>query len=91
MDGECQPNAIVRVKLNHLKKDFFDYIEKNSDKIDSNVPVFYGYVIDTLEKTLPDISDDLYDRFIDSITLRILEKSTLSGDIPFVEKVFGLC
>jgi hypothetical protein len=89
MDGEYQPNAIVRVKLNHLKKDFFDYIEKNSDKIDANVPVFYGYVIDTLEKTLPDISDDLYDRFIDSITLRILEKSTLSGDIPFVEKVFG--
>jgi hypothetical protein len=88
MDGECQPNAIVRVKLNQLKKDFFDYIEKNSDKIDSNVPVFYGYVIDTLEKTLPDISDDLYDRFIDSITLRVLEKSSLSKDITYVEKLF---
>ena len=88
MDEECQPKAIVRVKLNQLKKDFFDYIEKNSDKIDSNVPVFYGYVVDTLEKTLPDISDDLYDRFIDSITLRILEKSSLSKDISYVEKLF---
>jgi hypothetical protein len=88
MEGQGQPNAIVRVKLNQLKKDFFDYIEKNSDKIDSNVPVFYGYVIDTLEKTLPDISDDLYDRFIDSITLRILEKSSLSKDITYVERLF---
>ena len=88
MDDECQPNAIVRVKLNQLKKDFFDYIEKNSDKIDANVPVFYGHVIDTLEKTLPNVNDDLYDHFIDSITLRVLEKSTMSKDISYVEKLF---
>jgi len=88
MDEECQPNVIVRVKLNKLKKDFFDYIEKNSDKIDANVPVFYGQVIDTLEKTLPNVSDDLYDNFIDSITLRVLEKSAMSKDIAYVEKLF---
>ena len=88
MDEECQPNAIVRVKLNQLKKDFFDYIDKNSDKIDANVPVFYGQVIDTLEKTLPNVNDDLYDHFIDSITLRVLEKSTKSKDISYVEKLF---
>ena len=88
MDEECQPNAIVRVKLNQLKKDFFDYIEKNSDKIDANVPVFYGQVVDTLEKTLPNVNDDLYDHFIDSITLRVLEKSTKSKDISYVEKLF---
>jgi hypothetical protein len=88
MDEECQPNAIVRVKLNQLQKDFFDYIEKNSDKIDANVPVFYGQVIDTLEKTLPNVNDDLYDHFIDSITLRVLEKSTKSKDISYVEKLF---
>jgi hypothetical protein len=39
MDEECQPDAIVRVKLNQLKKDFFDYIDKNSVKIDEKVPV----------------------------------------------------
>jgi hypothetical protein len=88
MDEECQPNAIVRVKLNQLKKDFFDYIEKNSDKIDANVPVFYGQVVDTLEKTLPNVNDELYDHFIDSITLRVLEKSTMSKDIAYVEKLF---
>jgi hypothetical protein len=88
MDEECQPNAIVRVKLNKLKKDFFDYIEKNSDKIDANVPVFYGQVVDTLEKTLPNVNDDMYDHFIDSITLRVLEKSAMSKDITYVEKLF---
>src|SRR5665647_335192 len=88
MDEECQPDAIVRVKLNQMKKDFFDYIEKNSEKIDSNVPVFYGHIVATLEKTLPNINDDLYDRFIDSITLRVLDTSTLSSDISYVEKLF---
>jgi hypothetical protein len=88
MDEEFQPNAIVRVKLNKLKKDFFDYIEKNSDKIDANVPVFYGQVVDTLEKTHPNVNDDMYDHFIDSITLRVLEKSAMSKDITYVEKLF---
>lgn len=88
MDDECQPDAVFRVKLNQLKKDFFDYIEKNSEKIDSNVPVFYGQVVATLEKTLPNVNDDLYDRFIDSITLRVLDTSTMSSDISYVEKLF---
>jgi len=88
MDEGCQPDAIVRVKLNQLQKDFFDYIDKNSDKIDANVPVFYGHVIDTLEKTFQNVNDDLYDHFIDSITLRVLEKSMMSRDISYVEKLF---
>jgi len=88
MDQECLPDAIIRLKLDQLKSDFFEYIEKNSDKIDANVPVFYGQVISTLEKAVPGVSDDLYDRFVDSITLRVLEKSKMSGDISFVEKLF---
>jgi hypothetical protein len=88
MDEEWQPDAIVRVKLNQLKKDFFDYIEKNSDKIDSNIPVFFGSVLATLEKALPNVSDDLYDRFIDSITIRVLDASTMSDDLLYVEKLF---
>ncbi len=88
MDEECQSDAISRVKLNQMKKDFFDYIEKNSEKIDSNVPVFYGHVVTTLEKSIPNISDDLYDRFIDNITLRVLETSKFSSDISYVEKLF---
>jgi hypothetical protein len=88
MDQECQPDAVIRVKLDQLKSDFFEYIEKNSDKIDANIPVFYGQVIATLEKALPSITDDFYDRFIDSITLRVLETSKMSGDLSHVQKLF---
>ena len=88
MEEECQPDAIVRVKLGQIKKDFFDYIEKNSETIDSNVPVFYGHVVAALEKNLPNVNDDLYDRFIDSITLHVLDTSPLSSDISYVEKLF---
>src|SRR5512136_3199297 len=88
MDQECQPDAIIRMKLDHLKSEFFEYIDKNTDKIETNIPVFYGQVIATLEKALPEINDDLYDRFIDSITLYLLKTSKRGGDISFVEKLF---
>jgi hypothetical protein len=88
MEEEWQPDAIVRVKLEALRKDFFDYIEKNIDKIDDNVPVFYGHVIATLERTFPEINDDLHDRFIDSITAKVLHSSKRSGDLTFVGKLF---
>ena len=88
MVQEWQPDAIVRIKLDQIKKDFFDYIEKNIDKIDANIPVFYGHIIATLERTLPDINDDLYDKFIDTITARELDVSKRSSEIPFVEKLF---
>jgi len=88
MDVEWQPDAIIRVKLDQLKKDFSEYILKNLDKIEANIPVFYGHVIATLEKTFPDIPDDLHDRFIDSITVQVLEASKKSSDIAFVERLF---
>jgi len=88
MDQECQPDAVIRLKLDQLKSDFFEYIEKNIDKIDTNIPVFYGQVIATLEKAVPAVNDDLYDRFIDSITLRVLETSNMSGDLSHVQKLF---
>jgi hypothetical protein len=88
MDQECQPDAIIRLKLDQLKSDFFEYIEKNIDKIDTNAPVFYGHVVTTLENVLPAVNDDLYDRFIDSITLRVLETSKRSSDLSHVQKLF---
>ena len=84
MDNEWQPDAIVRLKLDLIKREFFDYIDKNIDKIDTSIPVFYGHIITILEKTIPDISDELHDRFIDSITVRVLDVSKRSGEIPFV-------
>jgi len=88
MVEEWQPDAIIRLKLDQIKHDFFDYIDKNIDKIDENIPVFYGHVIATLEKNLPDISDDLHDQFIDNITIRVLNTSKRSDDLAFIEKLF---
>jgi hypothetical protein len=88
MVDEWQPDAIIRLKLDQIKHDFFDYIDKNIDKIDENIPVFYGHVIATLEKNLPEISDELHDQFIDHITVRVLNTSKRSGDLAFIEKLF---
>lgn len=88
MDEEWQPDAIIRVKLEALRKDFFDYIDKNIDKIDDNVPVFYGHVVATLERTFPEISEVLHDRFIDNITAKVLDASRRSGDLAFVGRLF---
>ncbi len=87
MVQEWQPDAIVRIKLDQIKRDFFDYIEKNIDKIDSNIPVFYGQIASAIEKTLPDIDDDQFDRFIDTITARVLDASKRSSETSFVEKL----
>jgi hypothetical protein len=88
MAEDWEPEAVIRVKLDHLKKEFIEYIDKNVEKIDSNIPVFFGHVIATLEKTIPDISDDLHDQFIDAITLSVLDVSKKSDDVPFIEKLF---
>ena len=88
MDEEWQPDAIVRLKLDQIKREFFDYIDKNIDKIDANVPVFYGHIITILEKTLPGVNDELYDRFIDSMTVRVLNVSKRSDEIAFIERLF---
>ncbi len=88
MVEEWQPDAIIRLKLDQIKHDFFDYIDKNIDKIDANIPVFYGHVIATLEKNLPEINDELHDQFIDNITVRVLNMSKRSDDLAFIEKLF---
>ena len=88
MVDEWQPDAIIRLKLDQIKHDFFDYIDKNIDKIDENIPVFYGHVIATLEKNTPEISDELHDQFIDNITIRVLNTSKRSDDLAFIEKLF---
>src|SRR5512137_358522 len=88
MVDEWQPDAIIRLKLDQIKHDFFDYIDKNIDKIDANIPVFYGHVIATLEKNLPEINDELHDQFIDNITVRVLNTSKRSHDLAFIEKLF---
>ena len=85
--GERLSDAIVYNKMNLLKKDFSGYIEKNTGKVDANLPVFFGYVVSALENSFPDISDESYDDFIDSITFKVLDVSSNINDFEYVKKV----
>jgi hypothetical protein len=85
--GELLSDAIIYNKMNLLKKDFSGYIEKNTSKVDANLPVFFGYVVSALENSFPDISDESYDDFIDSITFKVLDVSSNINDFEYVKKV----
>jgi len=87
MRGEKLSDAIVYDKLNLLKKDFIGYIERNTEKVDLNLPVFYGHVCSALENSFPGISEESYDAFIDTITFEVLDVSKNSGDFDYVHKV----
>lgn len=89
MRGEKLSDAIVYDKLKLLKKDFFGYIERNTAKVDANLPVFYGYVISAVDASFPTLSDDVYDEFIDSITFKVLDVSSNSGDSEYIRKVIA--
>ena len=67
MGDEWQPEAVVRQRLDLIKREFIEYIRANSEKIDANLPVFFGQVIASLDKALPGLSDALYNQFIDAI------------------------
>ncbi len=88
MSEEWQPDAILKMKTNQLKREFFDYIEKNIEKIESNVPVFFGHVVASLDNSLPNLQDEPYDKFIDTLAMKILETSKKIDDIPFTERLF---
>jgi tetratricopeptide (TPR) repeat protein len=85
--GEQLTDAIVYDKLNLLKKDFSGYIERNTAKVDENLPVFFGHMISALEKSFPDITDELYDEFVDSITFQVLDASSNINDFDYIKRV----
>jgi hypothetical protein len=87
MRGEKLSDAIVYDKLNLLQKDFFGYIARNTEKVDANLPVFYGHVISALENSFPDISDDAHDEFIDHVTFEVLNASRNTNDFAYINKV----
>lgn len=87
MREEKLSDAIVYDKLHLLKKDFYGYIERNTTKVDANLPVFYGYVISALENSFPNIADDAHDEFVDSITYKLIDTSANVGDFEFLKRV----
>ena len=88
MAEEWVPDALIEEKMAQTKREMMEYIEKNTEKIDSNLPVFFGHVVSILEKNFPDIADQVYDRFIDDVTVKVLEESRSSTDIEYIEKLF---
>ncbi|MDD1678265.1 MAG: hypothetical protein LUO93_03665 [Methanomicrobiales archaeon] len=85
---EIKPGMVPPVEsIEQLKQDLLAYIEKNTLKIDTNLPVFFGYIISTLEESAKDISDTLYDEFIDEIAFKLIEKSENVHDREFIERV----
>ena len=87
MREEKLSDAIVYDKLHLLKKDFSGYIERNTVKVDANLPVFFGYVISALENSFPNIADEVHDDFVDSITYKVLDTSGNINDFDFIKRV----
>ena len=87
MRGEQLSDAIVYDKLHVLKKDFNGYIERNTVKVDANLPVFFGYVISALEKSFPNLPDDTYDEFIDGIVFKVLDASKSISDFEYIRRL----
>jgi hypothetical protein len=89
MDEEWQPDAVLDIRIAQVKKELSEYVEKNADKIDSNLPVFYGHVMSIIENSFRGISDEAHDRLIDDVTMKVLEVSKRSGEIEYVERLFS--
>jgi hypothetical protein len=89
MGEEWQPEFTLETKVDQVEQDLVTYIEKNSDKIDSNIPIFFGHVLSIIDNSLPGIDDKTHDRIIDDITLRVLEKSDRSNDVDYIGKLFS--
>jgi len=87
MREEKLSDAIIYDKLHLLRKDFYGYIERNTVKVDANLPVFYGYVISALENSFPNRSDDAHDEFVDNITFKLLDTSGNVNDFDFIKRV----
>jgi len=73
MRNELLSDAILYEKLDQMKNDFFGYIEQHSAKVDENLPVFYGHVLAALENSFPNLDDQAFDQFIDTITFKVLD------------------
>jgi hypothetical protein len=89
MDEEWQPDAVLDIRIAQVRKELSEYVEKNTDKIDSNLPVFYGHVMSIIENSFKGISDEAHDRLIDDVTMKVLEMSKRSGEIEYVERLFS--
>lgn len=72
MEEAWQPEALRNRRLEQLRATMDDYIAKNTGLVEGNLPVFFGHVAATLDKTFPDLDDRTYDDFIDATAFTLL-------------------
>jgi len=87
MEGAWQPEALRTRRLEQLRATMDDYIEKNIAQVEGNLPVFFGHVATTLDRTFPDLDDRSYDDFIDATTLTLLNATREIPTPEFLEKI----
>jgi hypothetical protein len=86
MEDAWQPEALRNRRLEQFQATMSDYIEKNIGQVEESLPVFFGHVAATLDKTFPNLDDRSYDDFIDSVTLTLLNTTRESPTPEFLEK-----
>jgi hypothetical protein len=72
MERAWQPEALQNRRLEQLRATMDDYIAKNIEQIEGNLPVFFGHVAATLDRSFPDLDDRTYDDFIDETGFALL-------------------
>ena len=85
--GEKLGDAIRYEKIENLRQDLYSYIDTNTDKIDTNLPVFFAHIVSALDNGFPDFNDATYDEFIDSIAYRLMAKSNQADSPQYIERV----
>ncbi len=87
MEEPWQPDAVQGRRLDQLEASMYEYVEKNIDTIEVNLPIFFGHVAASLDRSFPSLPDREYDEFIDSVTLKLLNTTRHQPDVDFLEKV----
>lgn len=86
MEDAWQPEALRNKRLEQLRATMDDYIVKHTDQVEANLPVFFGHVAATLDKTFPDLDDGAYDDFIDATTFTLVNTTREAPTVEFLEK-----
>lgn len=85
--GEKLGDAIRYEKIDNLRQDLYSYIDRNTEKIDANLPVFFAHIVSALDKGFPDIDNATYDEFIDSIAYRVMKNSKQGNSTRYIERM----
>ncbi len=87
--GEKLSDAVQYEKIEALRRDLFSYINQNSEKISSNLPVFFAHVISALDNGFSTIDDAAHDEFIDSIASAVMEKISPGTEREVIERIIS--